>query len=535
MILLASAFAVGAFAKRLQKEGSANGPGILPVQAALPLRPAVMSRGAVPVGMARQEFGTPGKFELRKDWKGPEARSKVSMQVQVPDWEPEEVMAMAGSEDLGEVNRINIRRAYDSLSRDIPNLLQFENQEKTPVDWGIYMDDLETDFPNIVESAAQTLFSGVSAKHIPSGTGSMKGIEANMAALQELRAFVDKFATKSEVTGQDWCMDDSMDWCVIMEDVSGLDPELSMFEGDPVITSNWKMTLTMNTELETHPEATITIQGLSRFHLNKFGKIWRHSIDGYDIRLNEEINAEEADLFLKRITNAPAAAIPGRSQVVDVVDLEAQQEKMRANIRRAYDSLGNDIPEILKPEGEGAKPKDWDIYTDDVQLDFPNPVESEALGLWGAVAAKHVPAWRSGIKGKAQYKEALQELRVFVANFVDTAEVTGQDWCMDKDSDWCVIMEELSGLDPEVSEHMGDQVITSNWKMTLKMKADLTTKKDDLTVTIQGLSRFHLNDEGKIYRHSIDGYSAVMDEDIPADEAKLFLTSLAATAPQAEK
>jgi len=329
---------------------------------------------------------------------------------------------------------------------------------------------------------------------------------------------------------------------------------LSTYEEDQVITSNWKMTLTMKTELTTHPEATVTIQGLSRFHLNGLGKIYRHSIDGYDIRLNEVMKPEEAELFLVRLANAPqVGGAPVAATVVDVESREEKDEKLRVNIRRAYDSLGNDIPQILQFESKGKKPLDWDIYTEDVQIDFPNPVDSETLGLFSAVAVKHVPSWTSGIKGKALYKAALQELRVFIDNFVDKAEVTGQDWCMDKDSDWCVIMEELSGLDPEPSTHQGDQVITSNWKMVLTMKTEsLKTMKTQKTtkmtkktmktltttpeavVTIQGLSRFHLNEEGKIYRHSIDGYDVSLNEDMKLEEAGLFLTRLA-NAPQAMK
>jgi len=541
--ILVSIFAVGAFAKRLKKEAVANGAGILPGQAALPLRSAVMSpRAGAPVGMAMPKFGNPGKY-----WKGAreDALSKVSMQLKIPDNEPEEEMAMMAEEQMMQVQTINSRKAYDSLSRDIPKWLQFESQAKTPIDWDIYTDDLVTDFKNInlVDSAAMTLFSAVAAKHVPL-LGSIKGKDGHVAALQELHQFIEKFATKSEVTGQDECMDENMDWCVIMEDVSGLDPELAMYEGDPVISSKWKMKITMNTELESHPEATVTIEGFSRFHMNEVGMIYRHSIDEYFT--STDLNEEQAKLFLERLANAPRVA---KSQVVDVDSLDEKQEKKRGNIRQAYASLENDIPSMLQFDDDDSTstPMDWSIYTDDVQLDFAKPNISEALKLWGAVAVTHVPSWGSAIKGKAPYKKALQELRVFVANFVDKADMTGQDWCTAKDSEnWgCVIEEILSGIDPELAEHEGDEVITSNWKMSLTLKdwsgktkeaKFLDLSKDRMkgawTLTIQGTSRFHLNEVGKIYRHSIDGYTAGLDEDIQLEESKLFLTRLA-NAPQA--
>jgi len=53
------------------------------------------------------------------------------------------------------------------------------------------------------------------------------------------------------------------------------------------------------------PEAIVTIQALSRFHLNDEGKIYRHSIDGCEIRFNEDITPEAAELFLVRLAVAP--------------------------------------------------------------------------------------------------------------------------------------------------------------------------------------------------------------------------------------
>jgi len=332
LIILVSVFAAGGFAKRaatkrdivqLQKEAVASGAGILPgsAQPALPMRPAVMPRASVPVGMSMQESGNAGNYppELRFEWKGLDTSTNVRINndfvagadwVKVPDWEPEEIVAMVDVAEKGETKSLNIRRAYDSLIRDIPQILQFESKGQTPMDWDIYTDDLKTDFPNLVDSAALGLFSAVASKHVPSWSARMKGKDLHKVALQEMRVFVDNFVVKAKVTGQDWCMDKDADWCVIMEEVSGLDdPQVNIHEGDEVITSNWKTELAMNTELTTTPEAVVTIQGLSRFHLNAEGKIYRHSINGFDISLN--LKPEEAELFLVRLANAARAVNSG--------------------------------------------------------------------------------------------------------------------------------------------------------------------------------------------------------------------------------
>jgi len=330
LMILVSVFAAGAFAKRvvtkqeigqLQKEAVANGPGILPVQPTLALRPAAMPRVSMPVVMSMWEGGNPGKYpaKLRKDFEGLDTSPSIWMSgdddqvgATVPDSRLEDITASWDRLEKEEKYRINVRRAYDSLLSDIPQILQLESKGKTPMDWDIYTDDLQADFPNLIDSEALGLFSAVAVKHVPSWTASIKGKDLHKAAMRELRVFIANYIEKAEVTGQDWCMDKDTDWCVLMEEVSGLDPELSTHKGDQVITSNWKMELTMNTgemvwEDSTFPEAIVTIQGLSRFHLNDEGKIYRHSIDGCDIHLNHDITPEAAELFLVRLAMAPRA------------------------------------------------------------------------------------------------------------------------------------------------------------------------------------------------------------------------------------
>lgn len=345
LMILVSVFAAGAFAKRvatkqdvvqLQKEAFANGPSILPVQSALPLRPAVMPRASVRVGMAMQEGGNSGRNPADEGWKGPDTSTSTGAWMSVdidqdmpkaPDWAQKDFTGFEAAPEKEEKYTANVRQAGDSLRNDIPQILQFESKGKTPMDWDIYTDDFKTDLARICEAddgcdldetAMLVLFSAVAAQHIPSWTESIKGKDSNKASLQELRVFIDNFVEKAEVTGQDWCTDEIGDWCVVMEELSGLDPELSTFEGDKVITSNWKAVLRMNTgetkgadDVTTFPEAIVTITGLSRFHINDEGKIYRHSLDEYTIGLNQDDKStggptqEEAKLFLQRLAGTP--------------------------------------------------------------------------------------------------------------------------------------------------------------------------------------------------------------------------------------
>lgn len=68
----------------------------------------------------------------------------------------------------------------------------------------------------------------------------------------------------------------------------------------------------------------------------------------------------------------------------------------------------------------------------------------------------------------------------------------------------------------------GEQVITSHWKAELKMEplklplrlqqvagVDHTTAS---IVAIDVMSSFRLNDEGKIYRHSVDSFGFLLDK-----------------------
>jgi len=340
LMILVSVFAAGAFAKRaatkndivqLQKEAVASGPGILPgsAQPALPVHPSLMPLARVPVGVSMQGGGYPGKdpVERRPLWTGLGASKNVRIDnefvagadwIKVPDEEPEEIAAREATAQTGKTKSLNMRKAYDALSTDIPLILELEfKDDEIKTHWDIYADDLKTDFPNLVDSALLGLFSAVTSKHVPSWTARMKGKDLHKDALRDMQVFIDKFVVDGKVTGQD-CGD--ADWCVVMEEISGLeDIQVNIFEADDVITSNWKTELIMNKELKTthiisDRAHTITIQGKSRFHFNAEGKIYRHSINNLDILMNnmklEDMtldDAKEAELFLASLANAPRA------------------------------------------------------------------------------------------------------------------------------------------------------------------------------------------------------------------------------------
>merc|ERR1719491_1441858 len=115
----------------------------------------------------------------------------------------------------------------------------------------------------------------------------------------------------------------------------------------------------------------------------------------------------------------------------------------------------------------------WDIYTDDLETNFTNPVIPVALGLLA------VPTGSASIQGKDLHKAALQGLQKFVVNFVQRVAATGR-------------------LDQELTSLDGDQVITSSWTTEFLMNKVFQQENKNLLsggviseaiVTIQALSR----------------------------------------------
>jgi len=232
-------------------------------------------------------------------------------------------------------------------------------------------------------------------------------------------------------------------------------------------------------------------------------------------------------------------AVAGRASSAEKAAAATEaEEKYKLNVQEAYDSLRGDIPQILL-EGKGNKVMNWGSFTDDFETDFTNVANPAALALFAVT----LPNWRAKIggkenewgSGKEDHQVVLSELHDFMDDVVEKAEVTGQDWCVEEDLDWCVQIEEESGLSPEWLRQSGNQVISSTWKTKLTLNPFIWTpdqvtyrKRQELPgdgfapagiVTIQAVSRFHFNDEGKIFRHSIDQFSMLFDQE-EADKKK---------------
>jgi len=455
-MLLVSVFAAGAVAKRvaakhdiakmtgqLQKEVVANGPGILPVHLALPVRPAVMPRASMPVGMAMPE----GYIRIKEEL---------------------EQIAKLQKDSIAKLLIGRIAKLEGLLGR-----MNADDDQRVP--------PMTAERARALKDARALAAFMADAGALDGDMGSTNGIDGPDLGPAEQQRW-NRFVESS------------------LENLASLENEATKPEEAPAVAEDIPVTglrkrLLVAEDITVTGPAVITVTGPA---------------------VGEE-------------------AVEGVEVVTNLTEGEAQQEKYRVNTRRAYNSLNNNIPQILQLGSEWTM--DWDIYTDDLKTDFSNVVDSEPLRLFSAVAVKHVPSWTASIEGKDLNKVAFQELRVFIDNFVKKSLVTGQDWCMDKDA----------GLGPEPSTHEGDQVITSNWKMELTMmaptlieedgllkKVELTTPSEGI-VTIEGLSRFHLNDDGKIYRHSIllKGYvKESLLKEMSYEEAKLFLENLA-KAPRA--
>jgi len=162
----------------------------------------------------------------------------------------------------------NAGKAFESLSRDMPLILKFEDDaaREAPTDWSIYTDAFETDATNVVNPMALRLF-------FLQGSPMIKGLKGNQQALQDLRVFCSKYVKEDVVRAKTGM---------------GLDKET----GNQVITSQWRMELTMQRFklrllqpfTRDDIERVFTVSAVSKFHFDDEGKIYRHSLDHLDIR-----------------------------------------------------------------------------------------------------------------------------------------------------------------------------------------------------------------------------------------------------------
>jgi len=275
--------------------------------------------------------------------------------------------------------------------------------------------------------------------------------------------------------------------------------------GEHVIESNWTAQIKLNS-LALAPwildsffgsgnESSKYIFGFdagSKFHVNSEGKIYRHVIDTADVSVNNEpieIGVLEALLF---------EGSGGRAVY-------------NTNRKRAFDTLYNDIPQILR------RLPNMDVYTPDIELDFQSPVATRLLEASGEKLTK--------IKGLIQMAEFFGKLQLFGQTMVgwDEIEVLSAAICHD---DECVID---SDDDPDAwNADLDDDIIECNWIAKLGLKPNpalpqlgqgapasdavqaqrLSTpgpeNLDTAVLTIDIQSRLYLNSEAKIFRHVIE-------------------------------
>merc|ERR1712129_627704 len=128
---------------------------------------------------------------------------------------------------------------------------------RTPINWEIFTDDLETDYTNVVNPIALGLIAVVTPSMLLG-----KGKDLHKAGLQELRLFVNNFDGKV-VVNRDKAIVGSR---------------------DKAISFTWGAELRMNTFFQQQnnstpgggvaPKPIVAIEAHSWFHLNDEGKIY---------------------------------------------------------------------------------------------------------------------------------------------------------------------------------------------------------------------------------------------------------------------
>lgn len=246
--------------------------------------------------------------------------------------------------------------------------------------------------------------------------------------------------------------------------------------------------------------------------------------------------------------------------------VETSQGTATNDQAQAIASLNNDITEALRfdhvsPEEmqknwdkyiHGERNFDggnWDIFTDSFETDFRANNDPSALRLLSAV----LPSWDTQIKELRLNQRVLEEMRTFVATLRLSKVLV---------SDVPTVSTKM-GVDP-ISK---DEVIESRWSVNLEMKrlsapawiqapgdpqdplvvaasrtVNAAWKKSELwtgvsddeehlvhTINVQAVSRFYPNAEGKIYRHSMDDLTLLVDgEGVDSSKLEKFLDLLVA-------
>jgi hypothetical protein len=246
--------------------------------------------------------------------------------IDVSDQDPVGQREAAEKKRKDQDHEVNAGEALDNLNQDIPEILQRQPN------WDIYTDDLELDL-EMVDPVAFNLLGCVA----PSATTKIKGLAGNRLCLKRLHAFVQEHVRWSEVkvntrksrdvaTGSEiikcrWNARLDMKrmmlpkWAAVAAGAAALAAAISVADPDAlaalaesdvadevaVAASALAATKFLGNRFpdvsfhfataatrESAASGIISIDAVSRFHLNAEGRIYRHVIDNIDIRLNDK-------------------------------------------------------------------------------------------------------------------------------------------------------------------------------------------------------------------------------------------------------
>jgi len=172
---------------------------------------------------------------------------------------------------------VNLVEAFESLRSNMPEILRFEGdlQRSMPTNFKIYTEAFKTDFKDPDKTALRLVESVIPSIEIPFSRGvEIRGFESNRRVLEELRTLVGTLRFNRVLVS------DSMEASTYMT--------RNPSTGEDVIESHWKTKLVMNAFWDAGKVSDVIIKGVSRFYLSAEGKIYRQSIDNFNIFVDME-------------------------------------------------------------------------------------------------------------------------------------------------------------------------------------------------------------------------------------------------------
>lgn len=206
-------------------------------------------------------------------------------------------------------------------------------------------------------------------------------------------------------------------------------------------------------------------------------------------------------------------------------ELEKQQKtnEFKMNVGNAIDSLNEDIPNILR------KQPNWAVFTADIELDLMQ-LDQVSLQLFKTAAPGFITD-QLKIRGLIANIGVAQQLQQFRASLVSWDEVK--------------VRTSLS------VDRFGDQVIECRWNARLGIKAiqmpswasplsDMmqqnfgasfsqpfgSSNTKEPVLELDAVSRFHLNPQGRIYRHVIDNQQLLLDGQTMSLDLEMMLQKM---------